>query len=233
MAVLGSNGVGKSSLLGALAGELPTEQGSIDFDGAELWQLNVAQQSRRRAVLPQQTELTFPFAVREVVAMGAYPFEEASPGQVTEWVAQALGLVDVTALAERNYSALSGGEQRRVQLARVLVQCLAMAACHGSVYLFLDEPLANLDPLHQLQLLRVLRQLAHERQYAILVIMHDLNLATLCDQIVLLSRQRLVGQGTPLQVLTPHNLRQVFDLDMSVIPHPLDPGRLLVLPHAV
>ena len=161
--------------------------------------------------------------------MGAYPFNEASPRQVAQWLEQALVLLDAVSLKDRPYEQLSGGEQRRIQLARVLVQCLAMAACEGRVYLFLDEPLANMDPKHQLQLLSVLRQLAHERQFAILLIMHDVNLAAQCDQILLLGKQTVVAAGSPSAVLNPENLWQVFGLNMVVLPHPLDSQRLLIL----
>lgn len=230
LAVLGANGAGKSSLLAAITGEIKPERGSIHFDGKDLTQMSVAQQARSRAVLPQQTELTFPFSVREVVAMGAYPFATASPRQVADWVNQALSLVDAAALSDRPYEHLSGGEQRRIQLARVLTQCLAMAASEAPVYLFLDEPLANMDPRYQLQLLSVLRRLAHEQQFAILLIMHDVNLATYCDQILLLANQNVVAQGVPAKVLTKENLRRVFEVDMAVLAHPLDPSRLLILP---
>lgn len=161
--------------------------------------------------------------------MGAYPFNEASPQLVTEWLEQALLLLDAGALKDRPYEQLSGGEQRRVQLARVLVQCLAMAACEGRVYLFLDEPLANMDPKHQLQLLSVLRQLAHERQFAILLIMHDVNLAAQCDQVLLLANQTVVASGSPSAVLNSANLWQVFGINMAVLPHPLDSAKLLIL----
>lgn len=229
LAVLGANGAGKSSLLSAITGEIQYEHGLIHFDAIDLATISVAGQARMRAVLPQQTELTFPFSVQEVVAMGAYPFNEASPRQVAQWLEQALVLLDAVSLKDRPYEQLSGGEQRRIQLARVLVQCLAMAACEGRVYLFLDEPLANMDPKHQLQLLSVLRQLAHERQFAILLIMHDVNLAAQCDQILLLGKQTVVAAGSPSAVLNPENLWQVFGLNMVVLPHPLDSQRLLIL----
>ena len=229
LAVLGANGAGKSSLLSAITGEIPYAEGWIHFDTLDLTAISVARQARIRAVLPQQTELTFPFSVQDVVAMGAYPFNEASPQQVTQWLEQALLLLDAGALKDRPYEQLSGGEQRRVQLARVLVQCLAMAACEGRVYLFLDEPLANMDPKHQLQLLSVLRQLAHERQFAILLIMHDVNLAAQCDQVLLLANQTVVASGSPSAVLNSANLWQVFGINMAVLPHPLDSARLLIL----
>lgn len=230
LAVLGANGAGKSSLVGALAGEIKPTQGSIRFDSSELAQLSVAQQARVRAVLLQDSGLSFPFLVKEVVLMGLYPFEEANAQQADQWVEQALALVDAKHLKNRSYGQLSGGEQRRIQLARVFAQCLAMEACTGRVYLFLDEPLANMDPKHQIHLLKVLRELAHDRQFAILLILHDVNLASLCDEIVLIANQVVVAQGRPAEVLSTDNLRCVFDMEMAVLAHPLDPSTLMVLP---
>jgi iron complex transport system ATP-binding protein len=233
LAVLGANGAGKSSLLSAITGEIEYAQGSIHFDAQDLAAMSVAQQARVRAVLPQQTELVFPFSVQDVVAMGAYPFNEACAQQVTEWIEHALLLLDALPLKNRPYEQLSGGEQKRVQLARVLVQCLAMRACEGRVYLFLDEPLANMDPKHQLELLSVLRQLAHEHRFAILLILHDVNLAAQCDQILLLANQTVIALGAPAAVLNPANLRQVFEVNMTILPHPLDANSLLILPDLI
>lgn len=229
LAVLGANGAGKSSLLRAIAGELSYKQGSIRFNDLNLLDLNSSQQARLRAVMLQESELTFPFAVHEVVEMGGYPFEEATAGQTQAWVDEALELADIAHLQSRPYEQLSGGEQRRVQFARVLVQCLAMHTCSGKVYLMLDEPLANMDPKYQLQLMEVLRKLAHQRQFGILIIMHDVNLATLCDRILLLSDRSVIAYGDPASVLNRQNLRRVYDLDMEVLAHPLEPARLIVV----
>ena len=230
LAVLGANGAGKSSLVGAISGEIEPFQGNIRFDSSDVTQLSVAQQARVRAVLLQNSELNFPFKAVEVVAMGAYPFQEASPHQVDEWIDQALLLADAHHLRTRRYEELSGGEQRRIQLARVLVQCLAMEHCEGRVYLLLDEPLANMDPKHQLLLIKRLHELAHSRQFAILIVMHDVNLASFCDEILLIADQTVIAQGNPADVLTAANLRRVFDMEMSVLAHPLDSNRILVLP---
>jgi len=230
VAVLGANGAGKSTLLRALAGEVQLDEGVIYFDGNPLSQSSTSQQAQMRAVLPQQPGLTFAFTVAEVVAMGAYPFEQASPAEVQAWLVDALTCADALDLKARSYTELSGGEQQRVQFARVLVQCLAIRATKGHAYLLLDEPLASLDPRHQLRLLETLLRLAHTKQVGVLLVLHDVNLAARCDRIALMANLTVIAQGTPDQVLTSSNLQRVFDVEMAVLPHPLVPERLLVLP---
>lgn len=228
--LLGANGAGKSTLLGALAAELSADAGQITLDGAPLAGMALGSQARRRAVLPQKPGLTFDLGVREVVAMGAYPFAELAPAQVDALVAHALGLADVAHLAGRRYPELSGGEQQRVQFARVLVQCHAARAPGESRYLLLDEPTASLDPKHQGDLLRRAWELAHEGNTGVLVILHDMNLAARwCDRLLLLDAGRAIAQGTPAQVLTAANLHLAYGIDAQVIAHPLQPDRLLVL----
>ena len=228
--LLGANGAGKSTLLGALAAELSADAGQITLDGAPLAGMALRQQSRRRAVLPQKPGLTFDLGVREVVAMGAYPFAELAPAQVDALVAHALGLADVAHLAGRRYPELSGGEQQRVQFARVLVQCHASRAPGEARYLLLDEPTASLDPKHQGDLLRRAWELAHEGNTGVLVILHDMNLAARwCDRLLLLNAGHAIAQGTPARVLTAANLHLAYGIDAQVIAHPLQPDRLLVL----
>ncbi|MGV2865465.1 heme ABC transporter ATP-binding protein [Achromobacter sp. AGC39] len=228
--LLGANGAGKSTLLGALAAELSADAGQITLDGAPLAGMVLGRQARRRAVLPQKPGLTFDLGVREVVAMGAYPFAELAPAQVDALVAQALGLADVAHLAGRRYPELSGGEQQRVQFARVLVQCHAARAPGEARYLLLDEPTASLDPKHQGDLLHRAWELAHEGNTGVLVILHDMNLAARwCDRLLLLSAGRAIAQGTPAQVLTAANLYRAYGIEAQVIAHPLQPDRLLVL----
>ncbi|HYG45769.1 MAG TPA: heme ABC transporter ATP-binding protein [Bordetella sp.] len=231
LGLLGANGAGKSTLLAALAGELHADQGAIELDGTPLPRLPLRRQARQRAVLPQKPSLSFDLAVHEVVAMGAYPFPELDPVEVQVLVDAALALAGVPHLAQRRYPELSGGEQQRVQFARVLAQCQAQRDPQVPRYLLLDEPISSLDPKHQIELLRTTAGLAHEQGLGVLVIMHDINLAARwCDRLVMLSGGTVVADGAPDAVLTPANLRAVYDIEADVMPHPTLPGRLLVLP---
>ena len=245
--VLGANGAGKSTLLAALAGELSPSVGSVTLNGRLLSAWPAVELASCRAVLPQSPSLQFDLPVATVIGMGAYPHArhsrtgahptnrhdtaQAAMAEDQRILQRVLVLADVQDLYERRYRRLSGGEQQRVHLARVLYQLLL--ARHGNDeyrVLMLDEPTASLDPRHQLLLLSAVHTLAHEENVAALVIMHDLNLAAgCCDRLLLLGQGRVAACGTPAQVLTPDTLRQVYGVEATVLPHPNQPGRPLVV----
>lgn len=245
--VLGANGAGKSTLLAALAGELSPSTGRITLNGRPLSAWPAAELARCRAVLPQSPSLQFDLPVATVIGMGAYPHARhtrtGAPRTDSRDTAQAaiaedqrilqrvLALADVQDLYGRRYRLLSGGEQQRVHLARVLYQLLLARQGHNEYrVLMLDEPTASLDPRHQLHLLSAVHTLAHEENVAALVIVHDLNLAAgCCDRLLLLGQGRVAACGTPAQVLTPDMLRQVYGVEATVLPHPNQPGRPLVV----
>jgi len=230
LGVLGANGAGKSTLLAALAGELAPASGAVQLDGRPLAQWSAQALARRRAVLPQAPALAFDLEVDEVVRMGAYPFAELAPGPLADLAEHALELADAAHLAGRRHASLSGGEQQRVQFARVLVQLLACRAEGEYRALLLDEPTASLDPRHQITLLRAVSRLARAHGVAALVVLHDVNLAAAwCDHIALLAGGRLVGLDAPASVLTAAHLRAVYGLDAHVLEHPEQPGQPLVL----
>lgn len=236
LCLLGANGAGKSSFLSALAGELPLDVGghmsdAITLNGQSLERLSAVMQARARAVLPQKPGLGFDLSVAEVVGMGAYPFRELTAQLVGELTGRALDWAGVAPLALRRYLELSGGEQQRVQFARVLLQALANREADPQArYLLLDEPTASLDPLHQQQLLKTVVQLARQERIGVLVILHDLNLAARWgDRIALLAEGRLAAFGSPAEVVTTANLKHVYGVDTQVIPHPQYPDRPLVV----
>lgn len=245
--VLGANGAGKSTLLAALAGELSPSAGRITLNGRPLSAWPAVELASCRAVLPQSPSLQFDLPVATVIGMGAYPHArhtrteaprtdsrdkaQAAMAEDQRILQRVLALADVQDLYGRRYRLLSGGEQQRVQLARVLYQLLLARQGHDEYrVLMLDEPTASLDPRHQLQLLSAVHTLAHEENVAALVIMHDLNLAAgCCDRLLLLGQGRVAACGTPAQVLTPDTLRQVYGVEATVLPHPNQPGRPLVV----
>ena len=245
--VLGANGAGKSTLLAALAGELSPSAGRITLNGRPLSAWPAAELARCRAVLPQSPSLQFDLPVATVIGMGAYPHArytrtgtprtdsrdkaQAAIAEDQRILQRVLALADVQDLYGRRYRLLSGGEQQRVHMARVLYQLL-LARQGRDEYrvLMLDEPTASLDPRHQLHLLSAVHTLAHEENVAALVIVHDLNLAAgCCDQLLLLGQGRVAACGTPAQVLTPDTLRQVYGVEATVLAHPNQPGRPLVV----
>lgn len=245
--VLGANGAGKSTLLAALAGELSPSAGRITLNGRPLSAWPAVELASCRAVLPQSPSLQFDLPVATVIGMGAYPHArhsrtgahptnrhdtaQAAMAEDQRILQRVLALADVQDLYERRYRLLSGGEQQRVHLARVLYQLLLARQGHNEYrVLMLDEPTASLDPRHQLHLLSAVHTLAHEENVAALVIVHDLNLAAgCCDRLLLLGQGRVAACGTPAQVLTPDTLRQVYGVEATVLPHPNQPGRPLVV----
>lgn len=228
--ILGANGAGKSTLLSALSGELGCQAGWIRLGGEALSDQSPRQQARRRAVLPQQSSLGFDLQVDEVVRMGGYPFPELSPEDLETLAHRAVVVADAQPLMGRRYQALSGGEQQRVQFARVVLQCLASRAQGEPCTLLLDEPTASLDPRHQHGLLHAAQRLAREEGIAVLAVLHDVNLAaTWCDALMLLASGAVVAMGSPREVLTPETLAQVYDMPVYVMPHPQVAERPLVL----
>ena len=227
--VLGANGAGKSTLLSALAGELAPADGEVRFDGRPIGAWTVAMLAARRAVLPQSPSLGFDLAVRGVLDMGFYP-HAARDFDGAAIIVRAAALADVADLLDRRYRALSGGEQQRVQFARVLAQLLAARPAGEARALLLDEPTSSLDPRHQMGLLDAVRGVTRSDGVAALAILHDVNLAAAwCDRLLLLADGGTVAIGPPAEVLTPAVLEAVYRVRARVVPYPGEPERPLVL----
>nr|WP_217475115.1 heme ABC transporter ATP-binding protein [Stutzerimonas stutzeri] len=224
LGVLGPNGAGKSTLLGALSGELAVSAGEVSLQGRALADWSGTERARCLAVLPQSSSLNFAFRVEEVVGLGRLPHDSGRE-QDQDIVSSALQAADAQHLGPRNYLALSGGEQQRVHLARVLAQ---LWPGRPGQTLLLDEPTAMLDPLHQHSILQSVRRFA-ERGGAVLVILHDLNLAArYCDRLLLLADGYARVSGSPEQVLQAEPLKAVFGLDVLIQRHP-ERGHPLVI----
>ena len=222
VALVGPNGAGKSTMLGVLVGDRRPDSGTVELCGRPVASWMPVESARRRAVLPQQSSVTFPFTVIDVVRMGRAPWigtpAEADDDEV---VAAALDRVEVSHLANRAVPSLSGGEQARVALARVLAQQAQLLA--------LDEPTAALDLRHQELVLGLARERAGAGD-AVVTVLHDLGLAAAyADRVVMLTRGTVVAAGPPASVLRPERLSEVYRHDVEVVAHPIT-GALLVLP---
>ncbi|MDB5986053.1 MAG: heme transporter ATP-binding protein [Nevskia sp.] len=220
--LLGANGAGKSMLLRVLAGELSTERGDVSLNGRSLSAWTPRQRACLRAVMAQFDSLQADFSVAEVVALGRYPCWQQHPQQEQLLIADALMQVDALQFSERSYTSLSGGERRRVQLARALVQLrgpLPPPLAGAPRYLLLDEPTAGLDLAHRHAGLQLARDLAAEG-LGVLAILHDPDLAMrYADRVTLLSNGCLLGQGRPQEVLTVERLRQAYGVRAELVPH--------------
>ncbi len=228
LAVLGPNGAGKSTLLKVLCGDLSPTRGTVSMGGRPLSSWDRKASARVRAVLPQQSSLSFPFRVLEVALMGRSPHLRGPETRRDLAIARAaLEEAGVGHLEDRLYPTLSGGESQRVHLGRVLAQ-IWEAMDELPRYLLLDEPTSSLDLAHQHQALSVARGFA-ERQVGVLVVLHDLNLAAqYADRILLLKEGREVASGPPEQVLQAEVIEAVYDIPVTVIPHPHGPRPLVV-----
>jgi iron complex transport system ATP-binding protein len=213
--LIGPNGAGKSTLLGAAAGDLPPAAGQILFKGRPLAQWRPMALARERAVLPQRPSLNLPFTVREVVRLGCLARTESKSRQ-DDLVEQALAAADADGLADRVMTALSGGEQARANLARVLVQVWPGDDDQEPRLLLLDEPCASLDPHHQHAVCEAIHAFTRNTGAGVVVTMHDMSLAAqYADRIVALKAGRKIADGAPRAVLTRAFVQQCFDVDAA------------------
>lgn len=225
LAVVGPNGVGKSTLVRALSGVLPPVSGQVNLENRDLTQLSPMQRARLMAVVPQARELPGAYTVYQTVLLGRTPYlswlGHAGTGDHAA-VRVALEQTRTLELAERPVGELSGGEQQLVLLARALAQ--------DAPVLLLDEPTTHLDLAHQSNLLNLVRRLSKEKNLTVLMVLHDLNLASLyADRVALMVSGRIHAIGKPSEVLTTDNLSAVYQVAVNVIPHP-DYGNPLILP---
>jgi iron complex transport system ATP-binding protein len=209
--LIGPNGVGKTTLVRAIAGLIPFE-GAITLDGASIASIPSATRARQIAYLAQGAESHWPLSVARLVALGRLPHLApfAKPQAEDEAaIARAMQLADVESFAARDVLTLSGGERARVLLARALAV--------EAPLMLVDEPVAALDPYHQLGVMEGLVAYARAGRMVVAVL-HDLSLAArFCDELVLLNNGHVHAQGAPAAVLTPANLRDVYRIDADII----------------
>ncbi|MEX2437894.1 MAG: heme ABC transporter ATP-binding protein [Candidatus Babeliales bacterium] len=221
-AILGANGAGKSTLVKLISKELNAHSGEIKWRGAPLEKYKAADLARERAVLTQKSSMNYDFPVQEVVMMGRYPHFKNHPqkGDYTA-VEESLQAVQMLEFKTRNFLSLSGGEQQRVHLARVLAQLWdENKIAYSEKLLLLDEPLNNLDIKHQHEILQLSRDFAH-RENVVLAVLHDVNLAAMyADEIILLKNGKIFAHGTPAEVLGEEQLSICYDMPVCVQQHP-------------
>lgn len=214
--LIGPNGAGKSSLMRAILGLQPLDVGSVHFVGMDLLAMGRRDRARMSAFVEQSGATDTHLSARDVVMLGRIPFQsvwQTSPSPSDELVvAQALEAVGMATFDAQTYATLSGGEQQRVQIARALAQEPRL--------MVLDEPTNHLDIHAQLGVLALLQKRA-EAGATVLVSLHDLNMAAaFCHALVVLHQGKVVAQGTPEAVLTADLLKEVYQVDASVLPHP-------------
>lgn len=219
--VIGPNGSGKSSLLKLLTKLVRPQEGTILLFGAELGALSRESISRQVAYMPQDLSYDFPFSVLDMVLMGRFPYRPRGLWNLVGWereedlviAEEAMVQTDVTHLANRMIATISAGERQRVLLARALAQVPRV--------LMLDEPTAHLDLNHQLDVCRILHRVHEQLQMTVLLVSHDINLASqYCDRILVMKQGTVVCIGPPRDVIHPQVLTEVYGCQVLVDAHP-------------
>ena len=214
--LIGPNGAGKTTLLRTISGILRYRKGSVHLEGLDLISLSPKDVAATLALVPQIAPYTYGFTSIELVLMGRYPHlgRFQIEGREDDRIARdAMRLTETEQFADRTLDTLSGGERQRVFVARALAQQPRI--------LLMDEPTANLDVLHQLKVLDLVRQLVDDGLTAIAAI-HDLNMAArYCDKLVLLSDGQVLAEGSPSKVLTPETIESAFGVKSAVYQDPI------------
>ena len=211
--IIGPNGSGKSTLLKNIYRALNPDSGEITLDGENLLKMKHKKAAQKMAVVGQENEMAFDFTVEEIVAMGRSPHKklfDADTKHDKYIVHHALEHLGMENMAKRSFQKLSGGEKQRVLLARTVAQ--------ESDFLILDEPTNHLDINYQMQMFDFVKRL----KVTVLSAMHDLNMAALyCDKIYAMKDGKIILCGTPEEVLTEENIRNLFGVNCSVAKHPI------------
>lgn len=214
--LIGQNGSGKSTLLRILARQQQPTAGTISFEGKMLETWGERDFARKVAYLPQHTPMGAGLKVRELVELGRYPWHGAF-GRFgrndREKVDEALALTSTDVVADRFVDTLSGGERQRVWIAMLLAQDARL--------LLLDEPISALDVAHQVSVLTLIRRLSQERNIAVIIVIHEINMAArYCSEIVALKDGRMIAHGPTNEFITVTKLEEIYDVTLGIFTHP-------------
>ena len=207
--ILGPNGCGKTTLLKNLNKNLIPAEGCVLLDDMDMGEMPKKDIAKKVAVVPQTNEIRFAFTVRDIVTMGRFPFQGLMSGESDEdlrIVNNAIEKTGLSDLADRHINTMSGGERQRVIIARALAQTPSI--------LLMDEPTLHLDISTQFDVLDLVSRLSKEENMTVVIVSHDLPMVVrYCDRIMMLKDHKVFATGTPEEVLTPENMRAVFNVD--------------------
>lgn len=220
VSILGPNGVGKSTLIHCMNKILEPTSGKVFIDGEDVNGISIKDLAKQVGYVPYSANDTFPLSVVDTVLMGRHPHSNwKSLDSDLDVVYATLKVLGISRLALRPFNALSAGQHQKVMLARGLVQ--------EPKVLLLDEPTSNLDIRHQLDVTRLLRDLAYEKNILVIMISHDINIAAkYADEVIMMHGGTIFSVGTPEEVITAENLQTVYGVTSEVI---MDNGR----PHVI
>lgn len=223
--IIGPNGSGKTTLLRLMSRVLSPQRGAIYLNNTNINDMGLKEFCQKAAFVPQDTLINFPFSVYEVVSMGRIPHLRRLQSETKkdkEIIENALNVTDTAYLKDKNIDELSSGERQRVIIAKALVQ--------EPILLFLDEPTSHLDIGHQIQIMDLLKKLNQNQGLTIIMVLHDLNLASeYCNRIVLLNEGKIYAEGNPAKVLTYQNIEEVYKTVVVVNKSPINSKPYVVL----
>jgi ABC-type cobalamin/Fe3+-siderophores transport system ATPase subunit len=214
LGITGVNGSGKTTLIKVFCGLLAPQEGTVMLRSKPVNMLSRREIARHLSLVPQDLPANIAFSVQDIVAMGRNPhlgnFSVEKPRDIAA-IEHALAAADIQELAQRPFDELSGGEQKRVFIARALAQ--------ETEVILLDEPTANLDVAHQITLLRLLRSLCQDGR-AVVASMHDLSLAaTYFDRVAIVAGAQIAASGAPAEVINENNLKRFFGVTARIEQH--------------
>jgi len=215
VSIIGPNGSGKTTLLRLISGDILPSSGKILFRGKDLEKWSSKRISTKRAVLPQNSYITFPFTVKEVIQMGRFPYPE-NDNFDEDIINNLIQKFDLSDFLHRDFTSLSGGEKQRVQLARVFAQIWSKDNYNGKL-LILDEPTSFLDIKHQLHFFEIINSFK-QNGLTVLMVLHDINHAiSYSDKIAMLKKTELICFGDTKDVINAKNLNDVFDINLKLV----------------
>lgn len=211
---IGPNGAGKSTLLGVMSRLLPIDEGQVLIEGINIHTAPSEDVARKLAILKQSNDISLRLTVQDLVSFGRFPYTK---GKLTptdlELINKAIAYMELEAIRFKYIDELSGGQKQRAYIAMVLAQ--------NTDYVFLDEPLNNLDMKHSVQIMQVLRDLVNNHQKTVIIVLHDINFAAAySDYIVALKDGKLAVEGTVNEVINTNTLQQLYDIHIPI--HEID-----------
>jgi len=217
IALIGPNGAGKSTLFSVMARLQPLQSGQVSFavndEERDIISCQARTLAKTVAMLGQDNHVQGRLRVHELLMFGRYPYHQGQPtADDQQKVQEILERFELEPLAERFLSTLSGGQRQRV--------LIAMIVCQDTPYLLLDEPLNNLDMYHAGRLMRELRQLSHNQQKTVVIVLHDINQAAqFADTVVTMKAGEVTAVGRPADVITKETMKDLYNVDVTVLTH--------------
>ncbi|MGV3000542.1 iron chelate ABC transporter ATP-binding protein VctC [Vibrio sp. E150_018] len=210
-AIIGPNGAGKSTLLSMAGRLLKRDEGEVWIDGKELVEWDTKALAKRLSVLRQANSFNLRFTVRELISFGRFPYCQGNLKDIDhQAIDKAIDYLDLTLIQDKYLDELSGGQRQLAFIAMVIAQ--------DTDYIFLDEPLNNLDIKHSLQIMATIRRLAHELNKAVVIVIHDINFASCySDTIIALKKGEIVAKGNVNQVIEASVLSEIYETPFNVI----------------